>query len=61
MNKELLKIALTHAEANRLHVKQVLKSLPLVGYHEDSVTYQKINDIYTKARRDVNDLKLFLK
>lgn len=61
MNKELLKVALTHAEANRLRVKQVLKSLPQVGYHKDSVTYKKVNDIYKKARRDVNDLKWFLK
>lgn len=61
MDKELLKVALTHAEANRLRVKQVLESLPQVGYHENSVTYKKVNDIYTKAHRNVEDLKLFLK
>lgn len=61
MNKELLKVALVNAEVKRLSIQHLRLSLAQFGYDTESVTYEKVNNIYQKARRDVNDLKKFIK
>jgi hypothetical protein len=61
MNKELLKVALVNAEVKRLSIQHLRLSLAQFGYDTESVTYEKVNNIYQKARRDVNDLKNFIK
>lgn len=61
MNKELLKVALVNAEVKRLNIQQLRLSLAQFGYDTKSVTYEKVDNIYQKARRDVNDLKRFIK
>jgi hypothetical protein len=61
MNKELLKVALVNAEVKRLSIQHLRLSLAQFGYDTESITYEKVNNIYQKARRDVNDLKKFIK
>ena len=61
MNKELLKVALVNAEVKRLSIQHLRLSLAQFGYDTKSVTYEKVDNIYQKARRDVNDLKRFIK
>lgn len=61
MNKELLKVALVNAEVKRLSIQHLRLSLAQFGYDTESVTYEKVDNIYQKARRDVNDLKKFSK
>lgn len=61
MNKELLKVALVNAEVKRLNIQHLRLSLAQFGYDTESITYEKVNNIYQKARRDVNDLKKFIK
>lgn len=61
MNKELLKVALVNAEVKRLSIQHLRLSLAQFGYDTESITYEKVNNIYQKARRDVNELKKFIK
>ncbi len=61
MNKELLKVALVNAEVKRLNIQHLRLSLAQFSYDTESVTYEKVDNIYQKARRDVNDLKNFIK
>lgn len=61
MNKELLKVALVNAEVKRLSIQHLRLSLAQFGYDTESITYEKVNNIYQKARRDVNDLKKIIK
>lgn len=61
MNKELLKVALVNAEVKRLSIQHLRLSLAQFSYDTESVTYEKVDNIYQKARRDVNDLKRFIK
>jgi len=61
MNKELLKVALVNAEVKRLSIQHLRLSLAQFGYDTESITYEKVNNIYQKARRDLNDLKKFIK
>lgn len=61
MNKELLKVALVNAEVKRLNLQHLRLSLAQFGYDRESATYEKVDNIYQKARRDVNDLKKFIK